>query len=196
MSRHKLVIDLDSENSSDLFVIGDTHFGHFNIIKHCNRPFSSLEEMDQVLIDNWNKVVKSSDTVIFLGDFAYKVNFSKFVYYTKSVNGIIHFVVGNHDKWSFVERSKRFESINEILDLVVRVKGKDIPFLCSHYPFLSWKAENHGSIHLHGHSHDQRPSSSNRFNMSVEQHNYVPINIYDILKIAKPMLFIGSNKND
>ena len=54
------------------FFTSDTHFGHANIIKYCNRPFSSLEEMNSTIIRNWNEMVKPEDTVFFLGDFCFK----------------------------------------------------------------------------------------------------------------------------
>ena len=52
------------------YYTSDLHFGHKNIIKYEDRPFSSIEEMDEALIDKWNKKVKKNDEVYILGDFA------------------------------------------------------------------------------------------------------------------------------
>ena len=49
----------------------DNHFGHTNIIKHDNRPFENASIMDEVMINNWNNVVKENDTVYILGDFSW-----------------------------------------------------------------------------------------------------------------------------
>ena len=48
-----------------IYLIGCTHFGHKNIVKLANRPFQSIDEMDDVLIQNWNRTVKAKDIVVF-----------------------------------------------------------------------------------------------------------------------------------
>ena len=58
------------EEAKHVWVTSDTHFNHANIIKYCNRPFSSVEEMNETIIANWNKVVSEDDMVYHLGDFA------------------------------------------------------------------------------------------------------------------------------
>ena len=56
------------------FFTADEHFGHKNIIKYCNRPFKTVEEMDAVIIENHNKTVTNQDTVVHAGDFTLNCN--------------------------------------------------------------------------------------------------------------------------
>ena len=52
-----------------IYIISDTHFNHENIIKYCNRPFKDINEMNDAIIDNWNRIVKKDEIVYHLGDF-------------------------------------------------------------------------------------------------------------------------------
>jgi hypothetical protein len=74
----------------------DTHFGHSNIIRHCTRPFGTVEEMDASLIATWNAVVRKDDDIWHLGDFAYRAAKAP-ADYLRRLNGRKHFVWGNHD---------------------------------------------------------------------------------------------------
>lgn len=78
------------------FFTSDTHFGHSNIISYCNRPFTSVEQMNQEMIERWNRVVMPEDTVYHLGDVAMgsKVHWQD---YRLALRGRIVYLLGNHD---------------------------------------------------------------------------------------------------
>lgn len=89
------------------FFTSDCHLGHANIIKYCNRPFNSLEDMDFTIMRNWNSRVKDEDTIFVLGDFCFKNSpggkigegtQNKADFYSKQLNGNKIFIQGNHDK--------------------------------------------------------------------------------------------------
>lgn len=79
------------------FFTSDTHFGHENIINLCQRPFSSVQEMNDEMIRRWNSVVSEGDTVYHLGDFALG---QKYLWpsYREQLNGSIILIAGNHDR--------------------------------------------------------------------------------------------------
>ena len=91
---------------NDLFFTGCTHYGHFNIIRYCNRPFKTLEEMDTKLIQNANTRVKSDSIIYHLGDYCFRNSkggkegegsINKADYYKSQLKGNYIFVKGNHD---------------------------------------------------------------------------------------------------
>ena len=114
----------------DYWFTADTHFGHANIIKYCNRPFKDTVEMNEAIISNWNKVVKAEDLVFHLGDFCWGRNEWDFDIYFKRLNGLIVFVKGNHDRntWKY-HRNKFYSSYDSYHE--IELNGKDIT-LC-HY---------------------------------------------------------------
>jgi calcineurin-like phosphoesterase family protein len=83
-----------------MFFTSDTHFGHTNIIKHYNRPFSSIEEMNEEIVERWNSVVTKKDIVFHLGDielFNYS-HVSIMDYIEKLQFYEIVLIRGNHDR--------------------------------------------------------------------------------------------------
>ena len=81
------------------FFTADEHYGHKNIIKYCRRLFSSVEEMDAILINRHNEVVRREDTVIHAGDFTLAKR-SRMEWYRKQLVGTHIFLMGSHDKWT------------------------------------------------------------------------------------------------
>ncbi len=135
---------------STLFA-ADTHFGHANILRYqaATRPFKDLNHMHEVIIANWNRVVKPADTVYHLGDFGFgpAVRLAR-----KRLNGKIRLILGNHDKFG-LEDAGIFESIDTLK--LVDVDGQRI-VLC-HYAMRTWQFQSKGSFQLFGHSHGNLP---------------------------------------
>ena len=128
----------------------DLHFGHRNIIRHCNRPFYSVEEMDEFLIDKWNRKVGKNDTVYILGDLMFR-NEKPPEEYLRRLKGKKHLFTGNHDR-DWVKKcalSDWFESVNR-LDFIS--DGKRQMALC-HFPMMSWPHMTRCYM-VHGHIHN------------------------------------------
>lgn len=130
-----------------LFFTSDTHFNHANIIlpTYCNRPFKNVTEMNEKMIENWNRVVSKEDTVWHLGDFGFG-NIDNVV---DRLNGIINIILGSHDKsiWSCRER---FDKITPMETINI---GKRYITLC-HYAMRVWPRSHYNTWHLYGHCLD------------------------------------------
>ena len=74
-------VKYNEEEAKHIFFTSDTHFDHKNILRFCNRPWETVEEMNQGLIDNWNSVVGPDDIVFHLGDVSFggNTNLTKYV---------------------------------------------------------------------------------------------------------------------
>lgn len=143
---------------SESWFTSDTHFAHANVIKHSVRPFASIDEMDAVLVANWNAVVRKGDNVFHLGDFAWR-DAEK---YRDKLNGNIHLIIGNHEKAA--EKIKhRFIWVKD----VHMVKVGDQRIWLSHYSHEVWPKSHHGAWHLYGHSHNSLPVHMNRRSLDV-----------------------------
>ncbi len=86
-------------NAEHTFFTSDTHFNHANIIKFCNRPFKDVEQMNDVMIANWNSVIGKDDTVFHLGDFCLG-GAAEWTKILDRLNGKIYLIMGNHGSCS------------------------------------------------------------------------------------------------
>jgi len=184
-----------------IYFTSDTHFGHKGSLNWPNgkaRNFKDVAEMNQIIIDNWNAVIKDTDVVYHLGDFAYKTSVNTIKHIFESLNGIIIFIEGNHDKQTLKadKQVHRFKSIHTQLnlkdDLVIKDKTNSICsttiFVLDHYPRTDWFMKEQGAIHLHGHVHGTLQELNNnikRYDCSVEVNNYTPISIDEIINKFK-----------
>lgn len=163
------------------YYTADTHFGHANIIKYCNRPFASAYEMDDVLCTNWNVIVGPEDTVYHLGDFS----FAPPDKYLARLNGHIVFVFGNHDREMRRVRQERKwnHKVTFLPDLAeVEVEGQKM-VLC-HYAMRVWNKSHHGTWQLYGHSHGSLPDDPNArsLDVGVDVHGYKPISFDQVAR--------------
>lgn len=128
------------------YYISDLHLGHANVLNFDNRPFSTLEEMEETIVKNWNAVVTDNDDVYILGDVVWKNSYWETI---KNLKGRKHLVKGNHDRLS-AEAKACFVSINDYEE----IKDGNTPVILSHFPIASWNRMTHGSVHLYGHVHN------------------------------------------
>ncbi|MGB7987640.1 MAG: hypothetical protein WCF54_20930 [Terracidiphilus sp.] len=156
---------------ADTWFTSDFHFGHFNIIRYCNRPFATTDEMDACIVDRMNAHVKPNDTLYFLGDFCMG-SVEKVAAYRKRLNcKTIHFVEGNHDKVTRKSQSL-FASWSSLSEIHV---GKQGIVLC-HYAMRVWPHHGRGAWQLFGHSHGNLPDDplSLSMDVGVDSHDFCP----------------------
>ena len=160
--------------------IGDPHFLHANVIKHCDRPFGDVEQMNEALISNWNASIDDKDDVIILGDLFYRGPRTRMHDILSELNGAKRLIVGNHDyKWMHSQFEKYFEGVHQqlITEVYDFEDNKYVPIYLSHYSHRVWPKKHYGCWHLFGHSHgglDDYPHGLS-FDVGVDSWNYKPV---------------------
>lgn len=153
---------------SKKFYISDWHYGHKNVLGFDNRPFTSIEQMNEELIRRWNSVVSDGDLVYILGDMFWctpKIAAP----IMEQLNGQKILVKGNHDRWHDSKFDKMFVKIDEYME--VEDEGRKV-VLC-HYPIPCFKNHFYGWVHLYGHVHN-----SFEWNM-MEHQRFLMEELYD-----------------
>lgn len=191
------------------FFTSDTHFGHSNIIKFEaeNRPFSSTEEMDEVLIERWNSVVRRGDIVYHLGD-AIMGDFKAGIEKMRRLNGKIILIPGNHDrvfsglKPGYVQKWR--PSYLEVFDVIDPEQvytnldhNRNFRILMSHFPY---EGDSHGEDRysdkrpvdtgmplVHGHVHGQWKHRGRQFNVGVDVNNLTPVSEDEVIEWVKSL---------
>ena len=175
---------------SKTFVTADQHFGHSNIIKHCNRPFASARDMDSALIKNWNSVVGKEDLVYVVGDFCWckgsdYLNVDKMV---SQLNGRKILILGNHDNLkSFAYVAAGFESAHTSFEIGTNLVMVHDP--ASAVMFADRKFILHG--HIHGLWDRNEVKGRLLVNVGVDVHGFKPIPLAVLVGEAETLTFVG-----
>lgn len=175
---------------SNVWFTSDTHFGHANVIRYCNRPFKDKQEMDRELIRRWNTLVKPRDTIYHLGDFSFYGS-TKTAEIVKKLQGHKILIRGNHDKGEAYYTRAGFQ---EYYQSTPKEPREYEEFLLSHYPY--WENYNHDDrkhkfadrmLHkrgnrwlLCGHVHEVWKSRGTCINVGVDQWSFAPVSIDEI----------------
>ena len=156
-----------------VFIISDTHFGHASIIKYCNRPFSSVEEMDETMIKRWNETVSNNDIIIHLGD----VGLSNKEYITniiKRLNGKKILIMGNHDNWS--EQAYRDMGFHTVSRFPIIY---DNFYMMSHAPLQLSETTCYFNCYGHVHNDNKFVDNATSRCYSVERTGYRPVLLFE-----------------
>ena len=186
-----------------IFVTSDLHFGHANMIRYCNRPYSDVDNMNRLLVMNWNEVVGTKDRVYILGDFAMGHR-QETVPIAKQLNGEKYLVPGNHDGcWighGNPERVASYRAMYEdaglkVLPSQVVLTWEGIEYLMCHFPYREVVGEydarfaehhpvdRHGLRLLHGHVHKEWKTNGPRMvNVGIDVWNQTPVSMDLIVK--------------
>lgn len=187
-------IHIDLAKDQNLWFTSDLHFGHRNVIKFCNRPFTNEKEMGQALIQNWNNVVGDNDIVFVLGDtfwFNHSRDIQKILSQLKGKT--IYMIPGNHDDFESYHRvdDSRIVLCQDVVCLWVTcgTKPKREIWL-SHYPMMTWPHRENGAWQLFGHIHsnpdrtegvDQDlPLHCNQQDVGCDFWSYEPVDIREL----------------
>lgn len=176
-----------------IWFISDTHFCHKNILDFTDRPFTSIDDMNEGLVQRWNQKVMPEDTIYILGDLTLG-SFKEFKPIALRLNGKKYLIKGNHDHFS----NGQYEQIGITVyeELKMRIAGKIVRL--SHYPYsypwykrlFAFKSELRfmdrrppripGEFLIHGHTHTKKKRIENMIHVGVDAWNGYPVSIREV----------------
>ena len=159
----------------------DTHFDDPYSIEYFKRPFKSMDVMNAVMVERWNRVVNEDDTVYHLGDFTLE-EIHHFTKWASQLRGNIRILPGSHDApWlkDFVATEK-VQLIAPLVSLefpeILPGESPQVIVLC-HYSMQVWDRSNQGSWHLFGHSHGKLKGVGLSFDVGVDCTEFTPLSL-------------------
>jgi len=194
-----------------IYLASDNHWWHGNVIGFCNRPFTSVEYMNEKMVEKWNLVVKPEDTVYYLGDFSLAIRPVETI--TPRLNGIKKIVPGNHD-WIFPNHKKFKKDPQKWTNFYQDAGWEILPihyelnidglanFNLCHFPYendmahmlrdgkvvpdkyAQWRLKDTGRWLIHGHVHQHGRVKGRMINVGVDAWAGFPVSIDQIAEIV------------
>ena len=170
---------------SNLFVTSDLHFFHEGALRWAaaERPFANVEEMNEALVDNWNRVITKRDTVWVLGDVSFAKKWEATAAILDRLNGNKNLILGNHDLHIpanvWLTKFRKVEPMRIVDNMIM-----------THIPVHTSQLEFRWSHNVHGHLHNKRVMDDGHhskvdiryINVSVEQTELTPLAWEDMKK--------------
>lgn len=163
--------------AGDVWFTSDTHYFHKLAVQF--RGMGSVEEMNQLLISNWNSVIKPNDMVFHLGDVSFGSNAETENVLDKLL-GLITLVRGNHDRGLSAKAKARFVNIVDMHEIDVEEGGQKTRMVLCHYAMRVWNKHHYGSWQLHGHSHGNLPPIGRQMDVGVDTNEFKPYSFEQI----------------
>lgn len=171
-----------------LWFTSDLHLGHENILRFAHRPWDTVQQMNEALIDNINATVAPGDVLYVLGDASYRGSRDEAARLLGRIAcRHVHLLEGNHDgDWG---ASGVFESVAGYRE--VKYRGRRLCLM--HYPLMTWNGIYYGSYMLHGHIHSEgaqynelnRSQGYFRYDVGVDANGYRPVSYAQIEEFYK-----------
>ena len=175
-----------------IYLTSDCHFNHQNILTYESqtRPFNSIEEMNETIIQNWNNTVSDNDDIYVLGDF-FMGSIENIIPILNRLKGHIHLIRGNHDTKN---RIKLYEENGIDVKDIDYIRYKDRFFILCHFPIMNdefsqmVRKDNSEVIWLYGHIHSHAPKGyvDGSYHVGVDTNNMTPISLERIWQESWP----------
>lgn len=178
---------------SNIFITSDTHFCHDKPFIYEHRGFRSVEEMNEIIIENWNKVIKPEDIVYHLGDVMLNDD-REGINCLRRLNGKIYILTGNHDTSNRIQKYVNISPNILHLGFVTKINLGNQGFYLSHYPTITSnydidKPLSRRIINLCGHTHTQDKfcdwNMGLIYHCELDAHNNTPVLLEQIYEDIK-----------
>lgn len=149
-----------------LYFIADYHLRHKNVLDFEDRPYESIEEMEEDFIAKWNNVVNEEDTVVLVGDIIFHGKKHHWIELLTKLKGKKILVKGNHDDSKAVQNLVEEGYLEEYHEVGYMFKENKMLYWVTHYPMEI--EERPRKFSIHGHIHNKPSRYMNQINVGVD----------------------------